>query len=267
MRKKLLVGNWKMNMNISQASMLLHRLQEHIKIHRNIEVVLAPNALALQPLSMQIDRRKFKLASQNAYQKDDGPFTGEVAFSMLRDLVSYGIVGHSDRRLKFGETMVDTREKVVASIRNGIVPILCVGETDAERNLGETKQVLQDQVLSAVRDLTSEDIENIVIAYEPVWALSTGADYMHHATPKPEDIKQAVKIIRDNITQLYGKKAAEQVRVLYGGSANASNARGIVEIDGVDGLLVGGASLNYLEFSNMVEAIYRSQNSLKDQNG
>lgn len=264
MRKKLIIGNWKMNMNVSQASMLLHRLQEHVKIRRNIDVVLAPNMLALQPLSVQLDRRKFKLAAQNAYQKDDGPFTGEVSFSMLRDLVSYVIIGHSDRRLKFGETMVDTREKVVAAVRNGLTPVLCVGETDSERKLGETKQVIQDQVLSAVRDLTSEDIENIVIAYEPVWALSTGVDYMHHATPKPADIENAEHIIRSNICQLYGKKTSEQVRVLYGGSVNASNARGLVEIKGVDGLLIGGASLNYLEFSGIVEAVYRSQSELKE---
>lgn len=254
-------------MNVSQASMLLHRLQEHVKTYRTVEVVLAPNMLALQPLSVQIDRRKFKLAAQNAYQYDDGPFTGEVSFSMLRDLVTYTIVGHSDRRLKFGETMADTREKVAAAVRNGITPVLCVGETDSERRLGETKQVLQDQVLSAVRNLTSDDIEGIVVAYEPVWALSTGTDYMHHATPKPDDIRQAATLIRDNIAQLYGKTAAQKVRVLYGGSANASNARGLVEIEGIDGLLVGGASLNYVEFSGIVEAAYRAQSALKDSDG
>jgi triosephosphate isomerase len=263
-QRTLIVGNWKMNLNVSQASLLLHRLHERIKIHRDIEVVLAPNMLALQPLSMQIDRRKFRLAAQNAYQRDDGPFTGEVSFTMLRDLVHYVIVGHSDRRYKFNEDMVSIREKVSAAIRNELIPILCVGETESERKLGETKQVLQDQVLSALRNLTANDIENIVIAYEPVWALSPGNDYLHHETPKPDEVRQVAATIRGNIAQLYGKKAANSVRILYGGSTNASNAAGFLDIEGIDGLLVGGASLNYHEFSAIVDAAFRLR-AAKDQ--
>jgi triosephosphate isomerase len=256
-----------MNLNTSQASLLLHRLHERIKIYRDVEVVLAPSMLVLQPLSMQIDRRKFRLAAQNAYQKDDGPFTGEVSFTMLRDLAHYAIVGHSDRRHKFGEDLVSIREKVAAAVRNEITPILCVGETDSERKLGETRQVIQDQVLSAIRNLTSDEIENIVIAYEPVWALSTGSDYMHHETPTPDDVIKAVETIRSNIAQLYVKKAAKSVRVLYGGSTNASNAFGFLSIEGVDGLLVGGASLNYHEFAGIVDAAYRLRYSAEDRNG
>ena len=129
MRKFLIAANWKMHLNASQASLLLHRLQERIRIHRDIEVVLAPPMLTLQPLSLQIDRRKFRLAAQNAYYKDEGAFTGEVSFTMLRDLVHYVIVGHSERRLYFGESLEMIRDKVQAAIRNDISPILCVGET------------------------------------------------------------------------------------------------------------------------------------------
>src|SRR5476651_2688249 len=129
MRRTLIVGNWKMHLNAAQASLLVHRLSERIKIHRDIEVVLAPSMLVLQPLSLQIDRRKFRLAAQNAYYKDEGAFTGEVSFTMLQDLVHYGLVGHSDRRHKFDESLTDIREKVAAAIRNDISPILCVGET------------------------------------------------------------------------------------------------------------------------------------------
>jgi len=136
MRRILIVGNWKMHLNTSQASILVHRLQERIKIHRDIEVVLAPSMLVLQPLSLQIDRRKFRLAAQNAYFRDEGPFTGEVSFTMLRELAHYVIVGHSERRSHFHEDLDMIRDKVAAAIRNDITPILCVGETKQERKEG-----------------------------------------------------------------------------------------------------------------------------------
>src|ERR1700741_1714017 len=148
MRRILIVGNWKMHLNASQASLLVHRLQERIKIHRDIEVVLAPSMLTLQPMSVQLDRRKFRLAAQNAYWRDEGAFTGEVSFTMLRDLVHYVIVGHSERRQIFHEDLPMIRNKAAAAFRNGITPILCVGETKHERTSGETKQVLHDQLMS-----------------------------------------------------------------------------------------------------------------------
>jgi triosephosphate isomerase (TIM) len=256
MRKIIIVGNWKMHLNTSQASMLLHRLHERIKIHRNVEVVLAPSMLVLQPLSMQIDRRKFKLAAQNAFYKDEGAYTGEVSFTMLQDLVHYVIVGHSDRRYKFGEDLSMVREKMAAAVRNGITPILCVGETKDERLQKETSQVLHDQVTSALANLTSEEMSTLVIAYEPVWALSSGTDYLSHETPTPDEIAKAASVIRRNVRELYGEKAADKIRVLYGGSTNASTAHGFLSIEGIDGLLVGGASLNYHEFSGIVDAAY-----------
>jgi triosephosphate isomerase len=149
MKKTLIVGNWKMHLNTHQASTLLHRLSENIQAHRDIEVVIAPSMLALQPLSLEIDRRKFRLAAQNAYHKDEGAFTGEVSFSMLRDLVHYAIVGHSARRVYFHETLDDVRDKVEAAVRNEIVPIICIGETKDERNAGETKQVIHDHLTTA----------------------------------------------------------------------------------------------------------------------
>src|SRR5581483_11168199 len=164
MRRILIVGNWKMHLNASQASLLVHRLHERIKIYRDIEVVLAPSMLTLQPISVQLDRRKFRLAAQNAYFQDEGAYTGEVSFTMLRDLVHYAIVGHSERRLYFNETLEIVRDKVAAAIRNDITPILCVGETQEERRQGETKQVLHDQVMSALSNLTDNEVGSIVIA-------------------------------------------------------------------------------------------------------
>jgi triosephosphate isomerase (TIM) len=258
-KRTLIVGNWKMHLNTSQASLLLHRLHERIKILRDIEVVLAPSMLVLQPLSMQIDRRKFRLAAQNAHHKDEGAFTGEVSFTMLQDLVHYAIVGHSDRRYKFGEDLPTVKEKVAAAVRNGIAPILCVGETQHEKTNKETMRVIHDQVVSGLSNLTSADVKKVVIAYEPVWALSSGSDYLHHEMPKPDEIARAVAHIRKNVAELYGKRASERLRVLYGGSTNASTAHGILSIEGVDGLLVGGASLNYQQFAGIVDAAYRQR--------
>jgi triosephosphate isomerase len=253
MRKILIAGNWKMHLNTHQASLLVHRLHERIQIHRSIEVVLCPPMLTLQPISLQIDRRKFRLGAQNAYHKDEGAYTGEVSFTMLQGLVHYALVGHSERRHVFNESLDDVAAKVAASVRNGITPILCVGETHLEKVAHETHQVLHDQVMSALSGLTAENVENMVIAYEPVWAIGAGV------TPKPHEVEDAIKTIRHNISELYGKKAAEKVRVIYGASVKPDNARGLLDIPGNDGLLVGGASINYMQFAGIVDAGYRAQ--------
>ncbi len=264
MNKTLIVGNWKMHLNVHEASILVHRLSERIRIHRDIEVVLAPGFVSLQPIYMQLDHRKFHLAAQNAYFQDEGPFTGEVSFNMLRGLVDYVIVGHSDRRYKFGESLEMVRDKVAGAVRNNITPILCVGETKQERTDGETMQVLHDQVTTALSELTQDEVEDIVIAYEPIWALSNGTDFAHHEIPTPDIISKAVNVIRNNIRHLYGKEVAENVRILYGGSTSSSTAHGLLSANGVNGLLVGGASLNYIEFSGITEAAYRLAHQAED---
>jgi triosephosphate isomerase len=261
-RKKLIVANWKMNMSLSQASVLLHRLHERIQIHRDIETVLAMSHLHLQPLSLQIDRRKFRQAAQNAHYEDNGPFTGEISFSMLSDLVHYSLVGHSERRLKFNENLDDVRKKVAASFRNGITPILCIGEQKDERLAGETKQVVHDQLTSALSDITAEEVAQMVIAYEPIWAISNGTDYHGHEIATPEDASKIASYIRMQVRELYGEYASHAVRILYGASVNSSNARAFLDAPDVDGVLVGGASLNYHEFSGIVQAAYRSLHGL-----
>ncbi len=258
--RTLIVGNWKMHLNTSQASLLLHRLQERVRISRDIEVVLAPSMLVLQPLSLQIDRRKFRLAAQNAYAKDQGAFTGEVSFTMLRELVHYVIIGHSERRIYFGETLEMVRDKVAACIRNEITPILCVGETEQERKHGETQQVLHDQVATALANLTAREVGDIVIAYEPVWAISTFGGTL----AKPHQAQEAMDFIRTQIKELYGPKAAKNVRVLYGGSVDDQIVRGYLEIPGCDGVLVGGASINYHQFAGIVDSAYRLQRQRND---
>ncbi len=257
-RKLLIVANWKMHLNVSQASLLVHRLQERTRIHRDIEVVLAPSMLALQPMSTQIDRRKFRLAAQNAYLKDEGAFTGEVSFTMLRDIVHYVIVGHSERRIYFNESLDMIRDKVQAAVRNDITPILCVGETKHEREEGLTNQVLHDQVTSALSNLTTAEVANVVIAYEPVWAISTFGGKL----AKPREAEAAITFIRAQVESLYGSHTASMIRVLYGGSVDEHLVRGYLEVDGCDGALVGGASINPYKFAGIIDSAYRMQHEL-----
>ena len=254
-KKLLIVGNWKMHLNVQQSSLLVHRLHENIATHRNVEIVLSPSMLTLQPVSLEIDRRRFRLAAQDAYAKDEGPYTGEVSFSMLRDLVHYGLVGHSARRLYFGETLDMVRDKVQAAVRNDIVPIICIGETKQEREAHETKQVLHDQITTALMNVTSRDIENIVVAYEPIWAIST----FDGMIAKPSEAAEAIRFIRTQISDLYGARAAQAVRVLYGGSVDGDTVRSYLELPEVDGVLVGAASLNYHQFARIVAVAHEVQ--------
>lgn len=254
----MIAANWKMNLNVHEASLLAHQLGKKIKIHRDIEVVLAPTMLTLQPLSREIDRRQFKLAAQNAYFMDEGAFTGEVSFAQLRNVASYCIIGHSERRIYFNEDNKLIRDKVKAAVRNGITPILCVGENKRERDENETKLVLHEQVTAALAELTSGEIASVVIAYEPVWAIGT-------STPeKPDSIAKAVNWIRMNVEELYGKATAESVRVLYGAGSEPELAAGILAVEGVDGLLVGHASLSADKFAGIVNAAYRLQTRIRD---
>jgi triosephosphate isomerase (TIM) len=252
-KRTLIVGNWKMHLDTHEASLLVKRLDDRIEIHRDIEVVLAPSMLSLQPLSLQIDRRKFKLAAQNAFYKDEGAYTGEVSFTMLRDLVHYSLVGHSARRVYFDESLEEVRDKVQAAVRNRIIPILCVGETSQQRTAGETKRIIHDQLTTAFANLTAEDIEQVVVAYEPVWAIST----FDGKIAKPDDMQKALDFIRYEISELYGETVAQAVRVLYGGSVNDEDARAYLELKGCDGVLVGAASLNYQQFAGIVNSAYR----------
>lgn len=252
-KKTLIVGNWKMHLNVHQSSLLVHRLSERIKIHRDIEVIVAPSMLSLQPLSLQIDRRKFRLAAQDAYPKDEGGYTGEVSFAMLSDLVHYAIIGHSARRIYFGETLELIRDKVQAAVRNDIVPIICIGETKQDRDAGESKQVIHDQLTTALMNVTSKDLENIVLVYEPTWAISTFDGIM----AKPDDVEKAVAYMRLQIRELFGEKAARDMYILYGGSVNEHDVRSYLEVPGIDGALVGAASLNYHQFSRIVEVAYQ----------
>ena len=249
--KKLIIGNWKMNLNVQEASLFLHKLSQTAQAHRDVEVVLTPTMLTLQTLSLQINRRQFKLAAQNFYWRDSGAYTGEVSATQLRGIVDFALVGHSERRHVFHESDKDIRAKVQAAIRNGIQPILCVGETASERTDGETSDVIHDQLIGGLANVTSEDLENVIIAYEPVWAIGTGVNAV------PHDVTEAIRAVRRQIKHLYGAKQADNIRVLYGGSVKAESAADYLALSEVDGLLIGGASLDAHAFSDIIEKAHQ----------
>lgn len=251
--KIMIAGNWKEHLNVSQASHYLHRLQESINNRQSVEVVLFPNILVLQPLSVQIDNRKFRLGAQDGFYEDAGAYTGEVSMAMLRDLVHYVLVGHSERRHIFNENDDVAAKKVQAAARNGIMPVLCVGETLQERLSGETKQILHNQITAGLMNLTAREASASVIAYEPVWAIGTGE------FAKPDQVKEAIDYIRKQVSHLFGERTASHIRILYGGSVDNHNAKAFLELEGCDGALVGGASLNSVKFAGIVEAAYRVQ--------
>lgn len=235
-----------------EASLFVHKLSQEVEPHRDVEVVLTPGTLMLQSLSLQVNRRQFKLAAQNLYWRDSGAFTGEVSAAQLHGIVDYAIIGHSERRHIFGETDKDIRAKVQAAVRNHIKPILCVGETASERADGEMHDVLHDQLTGGLANLTSEEMGEVVVAYEPVWAIGTGDN------ASPQDVERAVRAIRSQVTHLYGKAAAEALRVLYGGSVTASSAGDYLGTRGVDGLLVGGASLKLHDFTEIINKAHKA---------
>lgn len=251
MRKKLIIGNWKMNLNMQEASLYLHKLMEVLKPRRDVEIVVSPTTLTLQSLSLQINRRIAKLAAQNCYWRDHGAYTGEVPAAHLRGIADYVLIGHSERRYIFIESDKDIRLKVQAAIRNRLQPILCIGETAQERALGETRDVLADQLTSGLANVTAEELDRVVVAYEPIWAIGTGDN------AKPVDVKKATQMIRQHVAHLYGKKAAGEVRILYGGSITVDSAADYLAISGLDGLLVGAASLDIHQFTEIIEKAHK----------
>jgi|AntRauTorcE11897_2_1112592.scaffolds.fasta_scaffold10048_3 triosephosphate isomerase len=255
--KKLIVGNWKMNLGMHEASLHVHKLEKMIKTRRDVEIVLAPTSLTLQSLSLQVKARQFKLAAQNFYWRDHGAYTGEISASQLRGIVQYGIIGHSERRHIFGETDKDVRNKVGAAIRNNIRPILCVGETAWERAANETLETLHDHIVGGLSNVTSDEVEDVVLAYEPVWAIGTGQG------AHPMEVKSAIAAMRDQVKHLFGNKAAENIQVLYGGSVTIDNAADYLDIEGVDGLLIGGASLDAHKFAEIVKKAHASSQVTK----
>mgnify|MGYP004500690961 CR=1 FL=1 len=238
MRKKIIAGNWKMNNTITEATELVNSIKDGINTDE-VDVVLCPNFVSLSTVSDLIDETKISLGAQNVYFEDKGAYTGETSVDMLISAgVKYCIVGHSERRAYFNETDEIVNKKVKKLLEKDLNPIICVGETLEQRNEEKMFDVVKSQVINALKDVTKEQMKrNVVIAYEPIWAIGTGV------TATDEQAEQMCKYIRDVITEIYDEVIADKVRIQYGGSVKPSNASKILNMPNIDGALVGGASL------------------------
>ena len=245
MRKWIVAGNWKMHNTISESIALARAIKEGFSGSANGEVVVAPPFTALAAVGDALKGSAVQLAAQNMYSEDKGAFTGEISPVMLKDAgCGYVILGHSERRKYFSETDQSVNAKVKKALASGLMPIVCVGETDEERVQGVTQSVVGRQVRGALAGV--EKLDHVVIAYEPVWAIGTGE------VATPQDAQEVCSAIRARLAELYSPELAAGVRVLYGGSVKSSNVASIMAKPDVDGALIGGASLDPDEFVGIV---------------
>jgi triosephosphate isomerase len=249
-RRMFIAGNWKMNKTVGEALTLVRDLRGMVSMIRDrVEIGVAPPFTALQPVSKALDDSNIVLAAQNCHWEASGAFTGEVSAPMLKEVgCAYVIIGHSERRQFFGETDETVNKRVQSVVKSGMKPIICVGETLAEREGGKTLEVVTRMVKGALVGFNAAEVSQFVLAYEPVWAIGTG---------KNATANQAQEVhahIRETLTALVGRDAAEQVRIQYGGSVKPDNAQEILGKPDVDGALVGGASLKAADFAAIVKA-------------
>lgn len=239
MNPPLVVGNWKMNCGPAAGAELARAVVNGLKKPRaTAQIVLAPPFISLHAVKKAIGKKPVQLAAQNCHSEDSGAFTGEVSPAMLAEIgCQFVIIGHSERRHGFGETDEAIARKLGAVINHGLRPILCVGETLEERQSSRTDEVIARQINSALKGISEGAIENVEIAYEPVWAIGTGLN------ASTDQIRETHGEIRNLLSRLFGASRGEQIRILYGGSVKPDNAAIIAGIDAVNGLLVGGASL------------------------
>ena len=258
MRRKTVVGNWKMNKTHQEGMELVMQLFKLIEIEENLledsgqklpEIVIAPPYILLSDAGGFVQAWEAKVAAQNCSSENDGPLTGEISASMIKSLnVDYVIVGHSERRNLFGETNQVVAKKISRILENKLSAICCIGETLQERESGKEFQTITHQLEECLFHMNNEQIKNVVIAYEPVWAIGTGKN----ATP--EQAQEMHNYIRSVISGKFGKEISSSISILYGGSCNPSNARSIFSQSDVDGGLIGGASLIAKDFVEVVKA-------------
>ncbi|MDF9834126.1 triosephosphate isomerase [Ereboglobus sp. PH5-5] len=248
-RKKLIAGNWKMNKTATEAAPLAQEIVAAAGRNTDVDIVVCPPFTALETVGKIVDGSSVKLGAQNMHHEAGGAYTGEISAAMLRDLfASYVLLGHSERRSYFGETDAFINKKVTASLKNQLKPILCVGETLAEREAGTTLKVVQTQVEVGLEGVSNDDITNVVIAYEPVWAIGTGK------VATTEQAQEVHAFIRELLTKLYGEALAQKIRILYGGSMKPANAPELLAQKDIDGGLIGGAALESRSFLELINA-------------
>ncbi len=248
MRTPLIAGNWKMYKTVAEAVDLVEALVKEIGEVADREVLICPPATALYAISAQVQGTPIQLGAQNMYSAKEGAFTGEISPLMLTEVgVTYVLLGHSERRHVFGETDAAINAKVKAALDNGLRPVLCVGETKPQRDAGMAEETTLGQLTAGLNGVSADQMANVVIAYEPVWAIGTGD------TATPEDAQAMHEAIRQSLGDTFDAAVADATRVLYGGSVKADNVDAIMQKPDVDGVLVGGASLKADSFARIVK--------------
>jgi triosephosphate isomerase len=248
-RKKLIAGNWKMNKTSADAVALAREIVAAVGSHPEVEVVICPPFTALEGVAGAVDGSLVKLGAQNMHFEASGAFTGEVSAPMLRALfATHVILGHSERRTLFGETDELVNKKVLSALKNQLRPIVCVGESLAERESGSTLKVVQTQLERALDGVSKEQAQGLVVAYEPVWAIGTGK------VATTDQAQEVHAFIRGLLAKAHGEAAAQRVRILYGGSMKPANAPELLAQRDIDGGLIGGASLEARSFLELVKA-------------
>jgi triosephosphate isomerase len=247
MRTPIIAGNWKMNETIAEAAALVKEMAPRLMAIPGVEKVVCPPFTALSAVREAIGGAEIGLGAQNMYWEDRGAFTGEVSPAMVAELCRYVILGHSERRQHFGETDHGVSHKIVAAFAHGLIPIVCVGESLAQRQAGQTEEWVADQVQAALMGLPAGQVRRLVIAYEPIWAIGTGV-----AATAGDANAVIGGTVRGALAEMYGDEAAQAVRVLYGGSVSPANVAEFMALPDVDGALVGGASLKADDFVAIV---------------
>ena len=246
MRRPIIAGNWKMNKTLKEALEMVEELKPMVK-EAVCEVVVCPPFVCLGQVADAVKGSNIRVGAQNMHYEESGAYTGEVSPAMLRELnIEYVIIGHSERRQYFNETDESVNKKVMAAIKHSLIPIVCCGESLEEREDGVTRDVLGKQIRIGLKGFSEEDIEKIVVAYEPIWAIGTGR------TATDEQANEAIAYIRSVISAAYGEGTADKVRIQYGGSVKPSTIKAQMEQPDIDGALVGGASLNASDFAAIV---------------
>ncbi len=246
MRRKVIAGNWKMNMLPNETIKMIDELTPLVKDTNN-EVILCVPYTDLFYALLTAQETNIKIGAQNMHWEENGAYTGEVSGKMLKSIgVQYVIIGHSERRQYFAETDETVNKKIKAAFANDLKPIVCVGETLEQKNQGLTEEIITNQTKLALEGLTNDQVQNTIVAYEPIWAIGTGK------TATSEDANNSIKAIRNKIAEIYGNDVAENVIIQYGGSVKSSNAKELFSTSDIDGALVGGASLKAEEFSKIV---------------
>jgi len=249
-RRKVIAGNWKMNKTVTEALALVRELRGQVSMVRDrVEILIAPPFPALALVAKALEDSNLGLCAQNCHWEASGAFTGEVSAPMLKDVgCQYVILGHSERRQYFGETDETVNKRAQAVVKAGMTPILCVGETLAEREAQRTLEVVGRQLKGGLQDFSGAEGARFVIAYEPVWAIGTGR------TATSAQAQEVHAFIRTQLQSLLGREASEQVRIQYGGSVKPENAADLLGQPDIDGALVGGASLKATDFAGIVKA-------------